>query len=156
MINTLDFFVHGRAVPGGSKTAFLNRKTGRAMIVDAAGAPNKVWRQEVAAVARQHYQEPLEFGAVSLELHFFLARPKGHFGTGKKAGILKASAARYILKKPDTLKLARAVEDALTGIVWHDDSQIVRNDSWKHWADTQPGVQVIIRFLERTKNESEA
>jgi Holliday junction resolvase RusA-like endonuclease len=36
---------------------------------------------------------------------------------------------------PDTLKLARAVEDALSGIVWVNDSRIVDERIRKRWGD---------------------
>ena len=146
---THTFFIPGTPVPGGSKTAFKHPHTGRIIITDAAGKPNKLWRQVVAATAREHYQGPIEHGAIELQLVFYLARPKGHFGTGKNLGVPKDTAPRYCLKRPDTLKLARAVEDALTGVVWHDDSQIVHEHLFKRWSDDgRTGCDVTINFLD--------
>jgi Holliday junction resolvase RusA-like endonuclease len=56
---------------------------------------------------------------------FVLERPKTDWGTGRNAGRLKPRAPAWPLKRPDSTKLVRAVEDALTGILWSDDSVIV-------------------------------
>ena len=41
---------------------------------------------------------------------------------------------------PDVLKLARGVEDALTGIVWRDDAQIVNESLNKVVGAAAPGA----------------
>jgi Holliday junction resolvase RusA-like endonuclease len=69
------------------------------------------------------YYPPLN-GPLLLELTFWTPRPKGHYGSGKNAGQVRGSAPRHPTVKPDLLKLARAVEDALSGIVYRDDAQI--------------------------------
>jgi Holliday junction resolvase RusA-like endonuclease len=118
--------VFGKPQPAGSKRAFVNRHTGRAHVVDAAkgSAP---WKQEVAGAAlRACVGEPLLLtGPLELTVRFFLARPKGHYRTGRNAALLRDGAPGYPAIKPDATKLLRAVEDALTGIVWRDDAQIV-------------------------------
>jgi Holliday junction resolvase RusA-like endonuclease len=43
--------------------------------------------------------------------------------------------------KPDVLKLARAVEDALTGILYRDDAQIVTEVLRKRYGDP-PRVEI--------------
>ena len=58
---------------------------------------------------------------------FIRPRPQGHYGTGRNEGKLKESAPRYLSKTPDTLKLGRAIEDAITGVIWRDDSQVVEH-----------------------------
>lgn len=125
----IEFTVIGRAEPAGSKKAFVNPKNKRAIVVDAN--PNaKGWKQEVARVAAEHTPqaiiECLFDGPVVAEFTFYQPRPKGHFGTGRNAGRLKTSAPEFPTVKPDALKLARAVEDALSGVLYRDDAQIVR------------------------------
>jgi Holliday junction resolvase RusA-like endonuclease len=44
---------------------------------------------------------------------------------------------------PDLDKLIRAILDALTGVVWRDDGQVVDIVASKVYADT-PGVDVVI------------
>ena len=65
--------------------------------------------------------------AVGLSLAIVRPRPKGHFRSGKNSGQLKDDAPDYPTSKPDSTKILRAVEDALTGVIWRDDSQIVRH-----------------------------
>jgi len=57
---------------------------------------------------------------------FVLNRPKAHYGTGKNARMLKPSAPTEPTVKPDLIKMARAVEDAMSGIVYKDDSQVCK------------------------------
>jgi Holliday junction resolvase RusA-like endonuclease len=128
---TLRFTVLGKPEPAGSKRAFTNPRTGKAMVVDANknAAP---WKQQVAgaAIEAQANVPPEEgspwfAGPISLSVRFYVKRPRGHYGTGKNADRLRRSAPRYPTTKPDATKLLRGVEDALTGIVWRDDAQIV-------------------------------
>jgi Holliday junction resolvase RusA-like endonuclease len=130
--------VYGRPQPAGSKRAFVNRRTGRAHVVDAAkgSAP---WKQEVAGAALKACNgEPLLLdGPVILDVRFYLSRPRGHFRTGRNAHLLRDAAPDYPTTKPDTTKLLRAVEDALTGIVWTDDSRVVYQIASKHYGNPE-------------------
>lgn len=126
--------VYGRPQPAGSKRAFVNRRTGRAHVVDAAkgSAP---WKQEVAGTALEACGgvPPLLDGPLILDVKFYLARPRGHYRTGRNAHLLRDAAPGHPATRPDTTKLLRAVEDALTGIVWTDDSLIVYQIASKHY-----------------------
>jgi len=53
---------------------------------------------------------------------------------------------RYHTKKPDVDNLAKAVKDALRGIVYHDDSQIVEAHLYKTYGE--PCIKVKIQSLE--------
>lgn len=129
----LNMTVYGEARPQGSKRAFV--RNGRAIVVNDCPA-TKSWRQEIATEAERLYADEPYTGPVYLELHFVRPRPKGHYGSGKNASVLKAAAPQHPTTKPDTVKLARAVEDALTGIVWRDDSQVVDHRLRKLFGDT--------------------
>lgn len=137
----IEFSVIGQPVTQGSKRAMPIYRSGkpvmdngRPMVRVVNDNPKLVeWRATVAQVARVAYDGDLICGAVSLDLEFVRPRPKSHYGTGRNAERLKHSAAEYPIGKPDTLKLARAVEDALTGVMWRDDSQIVRHTIAKTW-----------------------
>lgn len=129
----ISFTVIGKPEPAGSKRAFVNPKTGKAIVTDA-NQNAKPWQTAVATeAAAQMNGEPLFDGPLSLTLRFWTPRPNGHFGTGRNAGILKRSAPEFPTVRPDVLKLARAVEDALTGVVWRDDAQIVNEDITKYY-----------------------
>lgn len=132
----------------GSKRAFVipgkNGAGPRAIVTDACKT-SRDWKGDVKRFAVGVYQRaPLE-GALILELIFRLPRPKSHFRSGKNSHLLKENAPRYPAVKPDVLKMTRAVEDALTGILWRDDAQIVREVLEKTYAndvDTRIGVLI--------------
>lgn len=136
------FFVHGTPKPAGSKRVFLNRKTGKPIVVDASGGPGKDWRYAIQAVAWElKPQKPFDF-PLFVELTFYLPRPKTHYNT---KGNLKPNAPRVPGAQPDALKLARAVEDALSGIIWRDDSIITTEIIRKRYANIGAhGVTVTI------------
>lgn len=135
----LAFTVHGRAQPGGSKRAFRNPTTGRTLVTDA-NKRAKPWQAEVrsaahTAMAAEHGHEhyaPLG-GSLAVAMTFTVARPLGHYGTRG----LRPSAPERPAVRPDVLKLARAVEDALTGIVWRDDAQIVSEHLQKRYGEPE-------------------
>lgn len=84
------------------------------------------WRATVASEAAAAWGgRPLHVAPVVVEATFVFPRPKVHFGTGRNASRLKPSAPIWCATQPDGDKLARAVGDALTGVVLRDDSQIV-------------------------------
>lgn len=138
----IEFFVPGIARPGGSKKGFRNQYTGRIQMVDASKHV-KGWRQTVAnAAAMAMAGEPFT-GPLSVQMTFVAIRPKGHYGIGKNAASLKPSAPAVPTTRPDVLKLARAVEDALTGILWRDDSQITHEVIEKQYGG-RPGVHIRV------------
>ena len=64
------------------------------------------------------------------------------------AANLKPSAPAHHIKTPDLIKLARAVEDAMKGIIYQDDSQVCREHLSKVYADDgRTGVDVIVEAL---------
>ena len=161
MMEPIEFVVFGEPKPQGSKRAMPIRRKGGAIVMGKNGPMTRVvddnpqtkaWRQEVAQVANNAYWGPLLTEAVALTLIFERPRPQSHFGTGRNAGRLKASAPEHPTTRPDTLKLARAVEDALTGVVWRDDSQVavdvVQRRDVRRLKGGRPG-QVVYRH-ERT------
>jgi Holliday junction resolvase RusA-like endonuclease len=138
----IEFRVAGQAQPAGSKRAFV--RGGHAQVVDA-NPRSRSWKSQVAQVAAEAYSGPLLTGALSVEFCFCIPRPKSHMGTGRNAGIVKRSAPKFPTTRPDVLKLARAVEDALTGVIWNDDAQIVEERLVKLYDDR---AQVIVRVWE--------
>jgi Holliday junction resolvase RusA-like endonuclease len=141
----VSFTVYGVAKPGGSKRAFKHPHTGRIIVTE--DSKNRNWRQDVANAGRAAMwpQEPW-LGPLVVEFVFFRPRPKGHYGSGRNAGVVKASAPGRPATRPDVLKLARAVEDALTGIVWRDDAQIVDERLVKVWGEPER-VEIVVRVL---------
>lgn len=151
----LSFTVYGRPQPAGSKRAYV--RGARAVVVDAN--PNATpWKQEVARTARAAAQGAVfaKGTPVLLEVTFVLTRPKAHFGTGRNTDTLKASAPARPVSMPDTTKLLRGLEDALTAAgVWHDDAQVVTQTAYKVYGRPER-CEVTVRALLPTVGAQEA
>ena len=138
------FFVPGIGRTAGSKSAFKD-KNGKVQLTHA-GKYSKDWMDSVKWFALKEYgkRQVLLTCPIALKLTFFRQRPQGHYGTGRNIGQLKASAPRYPTPKPDLTKLTRAVEDAITGIVWKDDSQVVKQETEKLYCGPEDKIGVCI------------
>lgn len=122
----IKFFVPGTPVPKGSAKAFYNKRTGKAQVIQTNADRQKPWASSISytAMIEMDHGKPYA-GPIMLSLDFIMPRPKSHYGTGKKSAQIKDSAPEYCISKPDADKLLRCVKDALTGVVWNDDSQVV-------------------------------
>jgi Holliday junction resolvase RusA-like endonuclease len=148
MFTPIKFFMPGIARPAGSKSAFGlksgGKYTGRFVVVDAC-KKSKNWKNEVNWAAKPFTPKTgLLQGPLCVKMIFQIQRPAGHYGSGKNSGQVKASANQMPVVKPDVLKLARAVEDGMTGIIYRDDSQIVTEILAKRYVHENPGVQIEI------------
>ena len=123
------FTIHGTPRPAGSK-----RHVGNGVIIDSSGAKGREWRASIQAAAREHAGELLR-GPLQVVMNFYQPRPKCHYGSGKNASMLKASAPTHPTGRPDCLKLARQVEDSLTNVLWKDDAQIVSEHLSKNYGE---------------------
>ena len=134
---TIAFTVLGDAKPAGSKRAFALRKggvlTGRVSVVDACNR-SRDWKQQVASAARQAYDGPLLTGPLRVTMQFYRPRPKGHYNA---KGELNKKGRESIAPtgRPDCGKLCRAVDDAITSVVWRDDAQVVAERVTKDWGE---------------------
>jgi Holliday junction resolvase RusA-like endonuclease len=150
----IDFFVPGAPVAAGSKKAFpVHGRDGRThvAVTDDSGPKGVEWRAAIrhaaaAAIAdvsdRDANRLLVDWCPVRLELAFVVARPRGHLAT---RGGVRPSAPSHPTTRPDVLKLARAVEDACTGILWRDDSQIVEELLAKRYAAVGGPIGVYVR-----------
>jgi len=140
----LRFIVHGAPVPQGSKRVVRGRlidaskglKPYRASVSAAAAEALGLPTDDPSALQAALAALPVARGAVAVSLRFGLVRPRGHYGTGRNADVLRPSAPVWPATKPDVDKLERAVLDALTGIVWADDSQVVVLNADKVYSPT--------------------
>lgn len=136
----VQFRVLGKPAPAGSKRGFV--VGGRVVLTDAS-KQTKPWQVLVQSVALDAMSgtPPLE-GPIAAHFSFTERRPKSHFNS---KGELNAAGRRkpYPTKAPDLLKLARAVEDALSGVCYRDDSQIVCETLEKRYG-LDDGVHVYI------------
>lgn len=142
------FFVPGTPATAGSKRAFVNKATGKAQVVDTckSGPP---WRESVryhalTAIAGMPIENVLIDEPIELNVVFYFVRPKGHFRKSEKfKGQLNVTAPHWPTKRPDVTKMLRALEDALNGFVWRDDSLVVVQAARKVYAD-RSGAYVTI------------
>ena len=56
----------------------------------------------------------------------------------------KRTRARCPVNRPDLSNLEKLVEDAMNGIVYPDDSQIVEKHTRKVWADGDPRLYILV------------
>lgn len=134
----MTFEVLGVAQPQGSMISF--RAKSGAVITKSDNPALKPWRQAVAAAAIAAGVKPLD-GPVGLEITFYLPRPKGHF-TPK--GALRPTAPAVPTTRPDADKVLRAVQDALKGVAYRDDSQVTDPAPHKRYcAPDQPPSTLI-------------
>lgn len=151
--NSIQFVVYGIPAPGGSKTGFpFKRRDGSlGVAMSPASKKTKPWMALVKAAAVEAYQGLLLEGSIKTEMIFYFDRPRSHFRTGKYSGLLKDSAPRGKTTSPDLTKLVRSTEDALKGILWHDDSQVTdQGRNAKRFCDPgdRPRAEIIVTALE--------
>jgi len=127
------FQVHGLPVPQGSTRSWV--VNGRPIITSSAKGLS-TWRRLVADVAQRFAPEEPWEGPVGIDLHFGLPKPKS---APKRKRV-------WPDKRPDLDKLTRAVLDALTYVVFADDSQVVDIRATKEYG--APGVVVEIHRVQ--------
>ncbi len=123
MNDGMEFEVLGRPQPQGSIRAFM---VGGKPRLTSDNAKMKPWRQQVGQMALStRPTESVWAGEhipVCVRYEFYFAKPK----SAKKSRTLPCV-------KPDIDKICRATNDALTGIIWHDDAQIVELTAMKQY-----------------------
>lgn len=153
--NAIEFTVLGKPATAGSKRQVpIYSKDGPVMrngrvltCVVEADKRSPAWRQQVARAAREVHGAGLLDGPLRLDITFIRPRPKSHYGSGRNAAALKPNAPSYPTQRPDVLKLARAIEDSLTGVIYRDDAQVVTEHLAKRWGDSY-SVHVRVTPLE--------
>lgn len=141
MAEPVTITVYGTPAPQGSKRAFV--AGGRAVIVDDNKPALRSWRQDVKAAALDTYAAMARC-PVAVTVTFFLARPKGHYGTGRNAAVIRASAPRRPAVKPDIDKLLRSTLDGLKEAgIYADDAQVVTITARKQYAEERPPGALI-------------
>jgi Holliday junction resolvase RusA-like endonuclease len=116
----IEFSIPGVPQPQGSKN------TSQSGHMYDANKNLKPWREVAlsrAIDARPPWTGPIFAEAVEVTAAFYFPRPASHYGTGRSAGQLRATAPIWVATKPDTDKLQRALGDIL------EQSSIVRNDA---------------------------
>lgn len=121
--------VDGIPAPKGSWIPF-RRQNGTLGVRAASGAALVQWTDAIKRVAHEGYVKPYpKTVGVAVNVIFNMPIPK--------------RATYDYPPRPDVDKLSRAVLDALTGIVYEDDAQVVELIACKQYGD-RPGADITI------------
>jgi len=127
--------VMGEPVPQGSTRAFVT-KSGRPIITHS-NKNLKEWRQRIATEAQKERPKQWDMEqAILLGVDFLMPRPK-----------TLPKKVKEDVKRPDLDKLIRAVLDALTGIYFRDDAQVVQVFAGKRYANKFEAVGAQITVI---------
>lgn len=118
------FVVYGDPAPKGSARAFTPKGWTRPVITSATKGL-KAWEGKIAAAAGTVATGTLLTGPIHLSVAFHLSRPRS----------LKRGDVLHV-KRPDLDKLIRGATDALTGVLWRDDAQIIYIVASKFYCST--------------------
>jgi Holliday junction resolvase RusA-like endonuclease len=142
--------VLGKPITQGSKT-----KTKWGMYDDNAKTL-RPWREAVKTACLDILGDrPPLTGACDVDLRFYFDRPQSHYGTGRNAGVLKASAPIYPCTRGigDGDKLVRACFDAMTDAgIWTDDCLATVFSAARRWTGpdmTKQGALIRVAELPR-------
>lgn len=132
--------VIGVPVPKGSTRSFKAANSDRIVTKNANSQALGPWMSAIAAEVEKVVT--CTTGPLMIGMTFNLPRPKSMRGNTDPPHVVK----------PDVDKLERAVLDALTGIAYRDDSQVVGISSRKRYASEftgeAPGVTLVITDVE--------
>ena len=146
-MDSVAFIVPGQPVPQGAIRYVPVR--GRLRGVHASGKRLKRWRDAVSWEAvRARGERPIPFPKpkpVSLFAAFRMRRPQ-------------RPKAPWPIVTPDLQHLVRAIEDAMSGILYDDDSQIVRLEARKEYvtAEQVSGVTIVVRGFSQAQDRAGA
>lgn len=127
----VSFTVYGHPEPQGSTRAFIPKGWKRPVIT-SANAKMTPWRQQISRTVVEAMRDDgtavlsKKDGGIILSATFFFARPES----------LSKKFTLHV-KKPDLDKLVRCISDALTGIVFEDDSQIYELHVYKRYGSPE-------------------
>ena len=144
--STIEFRING--IPGAQGSKVMTRWGSMRESSSKVGP----WRQAVMWTTENEYHSSLIIDPVCVEMIFFFARPKGHYGTGKNCAKLKSSAPSYCTSSihGDIDKLARSTNDALSyrsgGCVLKDDNQVVVLKCSKRYAEANETPGALVRI----------
>jgi crossover junction endodeoxyribonuclease RusA len=128
---TVTFHVLGLPQAKGSARAFTPKGWNRPVITSTCKGL-KGWEQNIRSEA-QRLGRFFPDGPLTLRVRFDLPRPKS----------LPKKVTSHT-KRPDLDKLTRAVGDALTGVLWRDDSQVVSIEASKWYAEGPSGALITV------------
>ncbi|MDY0236987.1 MAG: RusA family crossover junction endodeoxyribonuclease [Gudongella sp.] len=139
-MTAITLFVHMKPVTQGSVSAFpVKRKNGTYGAVVTHAHKNELY--SLRSTIEDEYRQAggtLTDGAVHVKVRFLFIRPKS--ASPKKRPDMTV--------RPDVDKLCRTVLDALTGVAYKDDSQVVGITAIKEYGEEE-GIEILIGGVDR-------
>lgn len=136
----VEFTIEGTPRPQGSK-----RHVGNGIMLEESKYVAN-WRAFAKLKATQLNCQRIEKPqAIEVRAVFYFDRPKKHY---RANGQLRDDAPTFHTSKPDGEKLMRALLDAITGVCFHDDSQVARQVIEKRYGNARSEVSLSILIEE--------
>ncbi len=148
-MKSLTIFIAGDPIPQGRPRGTIIKPKYKPAFIQFYDPPEcQKFKDRVARLAKEYLAktfakwEPIN-QPISIEITFFLNRIK-IVGGEKKEWVLKGT---FPATAPDIDNLIKAVTDALNGIIWSDDKNIVEIvRARKLYADgREPGFEITVR-----------
>lgn len=108
--------------------------------------PNAAAKKDIRRLSAAMAPRPMLDCPLRVDIVFYYEHLKGHYGTGKNKGKLKASAPIYKATKPDRDNADKLYLDVLEGLFWVNDSRICAGEILKLYART-PRTEIYITKL---------
>ena len=136
----ISFTVWGEPVAQGrGRAAVVN---GKVIVYDPK--KSRDYKREVKAEAVKVRPEKPWEGPVSLTVKVYKSIPKS-FSRRKRE--LALTGKIRPTTKPDLKNVIAGIEDALKGIIWRDDSQVVDFGDSGKWYSENPRVEIIVKYI---------
>jgi len=142
-MDKVTFRIPGKPCTKGSVRAYRIGQGRPIILPDCSRLQN--WSSVAALVAGAHFRTPI-LDPVEILATFVFHRPKSHYRAGRNRDTLRDDAPIYHAQRPDIDKCARALLDALTGVAYRDDAQVVRLALCKQWSGIQDETVVTVRY----------
>lgn len=136
MTRPIAFIIPGKPCTQGSKDQF-GRETNKRL-------PG--WRSDAREAARHVLPTTWDPSrSMRVQAAAYFQRPASHYGRRNGGPYLKPDAPRFPGRVGDVDKLARALLDALTHILWNDDDQVVALTITKHYTEPADYPRLAVR-----------
>lgn len=136
----ISFVVYGEPVPKARARVFFNKKANRVM----SYTPKKTMGFE-QLVATEAVKWRPSFGlimtGITINIKIYKPIPKS---MSKKKRDLAEKGLILPITRPDGDNYEKGIFDALKGVIWHDDGQIV-DCHWQKFFSVTPRVEVTIQ-----------
>lgn len=132
---TIEIYIPGNPVPQG-RPKFARRGQ---HVTTYDPDKSRDWKNYVRLCAAEDVKEPFGKGVpLTISAQFHMVRPAS----------ISEKRRPFPTVKPDVDNLIKGVKDALTGICWIDDAQVVAVHASKHYSD-KPGTYIRITEYKR-------